>query len=200
MRLPVPPLRQQKALKYKNGGDTRIRTGDGGFAVLCLATWLCRLGKWSGRRDLNPRPSPWQGDALPLSYSRMILFSWWRDPESNWGHADFQSAALPTELSRQNNKVAEPTGFEPAISGLTGRHVYQATPRLHRAHDQYTQKPWKSQPRATQTKFLCPVIFLPGPLGFLFLLGGIINQTLQLNAQVHVMNVDIFRHFQLGCG
>ena len=26
--------------------------------------------KWSGKRDLNPRPSPWQGDALPLSYSR----------------------------------------------------------------------------------------------------------------------------------
>src|SRR5262249_32513517 len=26
---------------------------------------------WSGKRDLNPRPSPWQGDALPLSYSRM---------------------------------------------------------------------------------------------------------------------------------
>src|ERR1700722_5675817 len=28
-------------------------------------------GDWSGRRDLNPRPSPWQGDALPLSYSRV---------------------------------------------------------------------------------------------------------------------------------
>ncbi len=27
---------------------------------------------WSGKRDLNPRPSPWQGDALPLSYSRAI--------------------------------------------------------------------------------------------------------------------------------
>ena len=27
---------------------------------------------WSGRRDLNPRPSPWQGDALPLSYSRPL--------------------------------------------------------------------------------------------------------------------------------
>ena len=26
---------------------------------------------WSERRDLNPRPSPWQGDALPLSYFRM---------------------------------------------------------------------------------------------------------------------------------
>ncbi len=24
----------------------------------------------SERRDLNPRPSPWQGDALPLSYFR----------------------------------------------------------------------------------------------------------------------------------
>ena len=24
----------------------------------------------SGKRDLNPRPPPWQGDALPLSYSR----------------------------------------------------------------------------------------------------------------------------------
>ena len=23
---------------------------------------------WSRRRDLNPRPSPWQGDALPLSH------------------------------------------------------------------------------------------------------------------------------------
>ena len=28
-------------------------------------------GDWSGRRDLNSRPSPWQGDALPLSYSRL---------------------------------------------------------------------------------------------------------------------------------
>ncbi len=25
---------------------------------------------WSGRRDSNPRPSPWQGDALPLSHFR----------------------------------------------------------------------------------------------------------------------------------
>jgi hypothetical protein len=26
---------------------------------------------WSGRRDLNPRPSRWQRDALPLSYTRV---------------------------------------------------------------------------------------------------------------------------------
>ena len=62
-----------------------------GFADLSLTTWVPRLGRavllciapyrrsqpgwrrraiWSGRRDLNSRPSPWQGDALPLSYSR----------------------------------------------------------------------------------------------------------------------------------
>ena len=27
----------------------------------------------SERRDLNPRPSPWQGDALPLSYFRSYI-------------------------------------------------------------------------------------------------------------------------------
>ncbi len=29
---------------------------------------------WSGRRDLNPRPSAWQADALPLSYARASVF------------------------------------------------------------------------------------------------------------------------------
>ena len=27
---------------------------------------------WSGRWDSNPRPQPWQGCALPLSYARML--------------------------------------------------------------------------------------------------------------------------------
>ena len=30
---------------------------------------------WSGRRDSNSRPLPWQGNALPLSYFRMYSFS-----------------------------------------------------------------------------------------------------------------------------
>ena len=29
---------------------------------------------WSGRRDSNPRPRPWQGRALPLSYTRMSRY------------------------------------------------------------------------------------------------------------------------------
>src|SRR6266478_1530184 len=33
---------------------------------------LCHLKKsWSGRRGSNPRPRPWQGRALPLSYTRI---------------------------------------------------------------------------------------------------------------------------------
>ena len=77
----------------KNGGAAQIRTGDRGFADLCLTTWRRRrsnLGRqatgpadrtegcggthrrenWSGKRDSNPRLRPWQGRTLPLSYSR----------------------------------------------------------------------------------------------------------------------------------
>ena len=35
------------------------------------------------------------------STAELLPFLFWcRGPESNWGHADFQSAALPTELPR----------------------------------------------------------------------------------------------------
>ncbi len=41
-------------------------------------------------------------NALHLKKCRAfrIIKRWCRDPESNWGHVDFQSTALPTELSR----------------------------------------------------------------------------------------------------
>src|SRR5437667_6817768 len=57
-----------------------------GFADLSLTTWVPRLiarrekasrlrgssvENWSGRRGSNPRHRPWQGRALPLSYSRL---------------------------------------------------------------------------------------------------------------------------------
>ncbi len=52
---------------------SRFELENGGFADLCLTTWLCRRGNiWSGRRDLNPRLQPWQGCTLPLSYSRSM--------------------------------------------------------------------------------------------------------------------------------
>ena len=53
--------------------------------------------KWSGQRDSNSLPPPWQGGALP---DELHPHSWCLRPESNQRHADFQSAALPTELQR----------------------------------------------------------------------------------------------------
>ena len=35
-------------------------------------TQICRKN-WSGRRDSNSRPQPWQGCALPLSYARILI-------------------------------------------------------------------------------------------------------------------------------
>ena len=46
--------------------DTRLRR-----AVLYPAE--LQAHNWSGRRDSNPRPSPWQGDALPLSHFRVVV-------------------------------------------------------------------------------------------------------------------------------
>jgi hypothetical protein len=45
-------------------------------------------------------------------------------------HRDFSISTILGHPAEELN-VAEPTGFEPAISGLTGRRVNQATPRLH---------------------------------------------------------------------
>ena len=33
----------------------------------------------------------------------VLAMGWWRNPESNWGHKDFQSSALPTELFRRSH-------------------------------------------------------------------------------------------------
>jgi hypothetical protein len=69
-----------------------------------------RAREWSGRRDSNPRPSPWQGDALPTEPLPLGCCAhrrcWCREPESNWRHRDFQSRALPTELSRPGGPQA----------------------------------------------------------------------------------------------
>ena len=51
----------------------------------------------SGKRGSNPRPPPWQGGALPLSYFRMLGC---RLKDLNPRPSDYKSDALPTELSR----------------------------------------------------------------------------------------------------
>ena len=52
---------------------------------------------WSGLRDSNSLPPPWQGGALPDELNPQI---WCFRTESNHRHEDFQSSALPTELQK----------------------------------------------------------------------------------------------------
>ena len=54
----------------------------------------------------------------------------WFRTESNRRHCELQSHALPTELLNlvmYDIKMAVPTGIEPAISCVTGRHVNRYT-------------------------------------------------------------------------
>jgi hypothetical protein len=104
----------------RGGCPSRIRTSVHGSKVRCPTTRRRGSGrcpretpgvpgarKWSGRRDSNPRPSPWQGDALPtepLPLDDATTLRWCREPGSNWRHRDFQSRALPTELSRPDGQ------------------------------------------------------------------------------------------------
>ena len=70
----------------------------------------------SARRDSNPRPQPWQGCALPLSYFRLLVY-----------YIIFYQLCADSAL-----KMAELTGLEPATSGVTGRRSnqlsYSSTP------------------------------------------------------------------------
>ena len=114
--------------------------GNEGFADLCLTTWLCHhMDKrskiapfiiWSGRRGSNPLPPPWQGGALPDELrphnAQSVDHAWCLRSESNQRHADFQSAALPTELQRHigyqryPKEMATQNGLEPSTSSVTG--------------------------------------------------------------------------------
>ncbi len=40
---------------------------------VCLDIFLLQAKEKSARRESNPRPSPWQGDVVPLYYSRITL-------------------------------------------------------------------------------------------------------------------------------
>ncbi len=53
-------------------------------------------------------PPPWQGGALPLSYSRM----WWTMTGSNCRHPACKAGALPAELIVH---VVTRPGIEPGI-------------------------------------------------------------------------------------
>ncbi len=100
----------------------RFELGNQGFADPCLTTWLCRqngAGDEARTRYLHlGKVALYQ-----MSYAR----KWCPEPESNQRHEDFQSSALPTELSGHMREKASPcfklatqNGLEPSTSSVTG--------------------------------------------------------------------------------
>ena len=67
------------------GEPRRIRTSDTRLRrPLLYPAELWAHIKWSGRRDSNSRPSPWQGDALPLSHFRIYGGGRWIRTIESW--------------------------------------------------------------------------------------------------------------------
>ncbi len=139
-------------LREHIGGDNRTWTGDEGVADLCLTTWLCRL-KWSGRRDSNSRPSPWQGDALPLSHSRI---SWrkcssksksellWRPGrDSNPRPPAWQAGILTNWTTRPNTGRGGGRMWEVRIRVLTSHFILPLLPLVTPPGLEPGLPPWK---------------------------------------------------------
>ena len=122
---------------FLSGGATRNRTGDEGFADLCLTAWLWRhipllcsgapryafafnihwktgitpVFQWSGKRGSNPPPQPWQGCALPNE-----LFPQW---------------CLRVE-SNHNTGIFSPLLYQLSYRGKNGDPKGARTPDLQR--------------------------------------------------------------------
>ena len=162
----TPDLTARSRRDGDSGCPSRIRTSVHGSKVRCPTTRRrgsasSRAKKWSGRRDSNPRPSPWQGDALPTEPLPLecATTEWWcREPESNWRHRDFQSRALPTELSRPDGQP----GFWPPVGDAKGTtrpdRPSNGTRRLP-GHRRATLLPWygnwRERRRASRPSFPC---------------------------------------------
>ncbi len=113
LRLPVPPSRHSWR-----------RHPDLNWGIKVLQTFALPLGdaaikKWSGKRDSNSQPPPWQGVVLyQLSYFRIPGGT----GQNRTGDTRIFSPLL-YQLSYRAKNLAELKGFEPSVSCVTGRHV-----------------------------------------------------------------------------
>ncbi len=91
----------------------------------------CKKKEWSGRGDSNPRPSPWQGDALPLSHFRsdggMSLH-----PYSTKKQAAVNPSA---SLAPHRTQPRHPRTTPAVIPAPTHRHPSTLPPHGRRASD-----------------------------------------------------------------
>ena len=117
----------------------RFELGSQGFADPCLTTWPrhhMNLSRKKGTRGAFLQLTNGAGDEARTRYlhlGKVALYQmsytriWCLRSELNQRHADFQSAALPTELQRH---MATKMGLEPTTSSVTG---WRANRLHHRA-------------------------------------------------------------------
>ena len=87
----------------------RLELGNRGFAVRCLTTWLWRHMRFAGVVDARKSffGAAYEARTRYLHLGKVALYrmsyarKWCLRSELNQRHADFQSAALPTELQRR---------------------------------------------------------------------------------------------------
>ena len=86
---------------------------------------------WSGRGDSNPRPLPWQGSALPLSYSRskrlMMSFEYGAEGQNRTDDTSIFSAVL-YQLSYLGDSTISMIGI--VTWECQGSHVVRACASL----------------------------------------------------------------------
>src|SRR5262249_18443651 len=90
------------------------------------------LFEWSGRRDSNPRPRPWQGRALPLSYPRAPMRTRWI---AYRGEGDASACASSCAIGRLRRIVAG------MAQPLTPEQLFARFDALGIAHRTYTHAP-----------------------------------------------------------
>ena len=115
-----PALHKQNIPGYNKKAPTNVSAfslevtpgfepGNQGFADPCLTTWLCRQNNGAGDEARTRYLHLGKVALYQMSYAR----KWCLRPESNWRHADFQSAALPTELPRHIKPLLQPDEWRP---------------------------------------------------------------------------------------
>src|SRR4051812_44017690 len=98
----------------KLGCPSRIRTSVHGSKVRCPTARRRGSGQRGGigAEDGTRTRDPHLGKVMLYQLSHFRLqdpptrLGWCREPDSNWRHRDFQSRALPTELSRPDGQPA----------------------------------------------------------------------------------------------
>ena len=95
-----PVIRVLQTLALPLGHDAILRNEDCRLTLLQSQSSIGRAGDGIRTHDLLLGKETFYHWTTPANYRPFRSGRECRDPGSNWGHRDFQSRALPTELSR----------------------------------------------------------------------------------------------------